>query len=35
VLVPTAKTRREEVDSAPECADDLASAVDLLLGASA
>lgn len=34
VLVPTPVTRREEVDSAPEVAADLAAAVDLLLGSS-
>jgi histidinol-phosphate phosphatase family protein len=33
VLVPTAVTRQEEVRAAPEVAPDLASAVDLLLGA--
>jgi histidinol-phosphate phosphatase family protein len=32
VLVPTPRTRREEVAAAPERADDLAGAVDLLLG---
>ena len=32
VLVPTPRTRREEVDAAPERASDLAGAVDLLLG---
>jgi HAD superfamily hydrolase (TIGR01662 family) len=32
VLVPTPRTRREEVDAAPERASDLAAAVDLLLG---
>jgi beta-phosphoglucomutase-like phosphatase (HAD superfamily) len=31
VLVPTAVTRQEEVDAAPEVAVDLLSAVDLLL----
>ena len=35
VLVPTPQTRREEIAAAPERADDLASAVDLLLGAPA
>jgi histidinol-phosphate phosphatase family protein len=34
VLVPTDRTRREEVDAAPERADDLGEAVDLLLGRS-
>ncbi|MEA2290636.1 MAG: hypothetical protein QOD55_2633 [Solirubrobacteraceae bacterium] len=33
VLVPTARTRREEIAAAPERARDLAEAVDLLLGA--
>ncbi|MDQ3859386.1 MAG: haloacid dehalogenase, partial [Actinomycetota bacterium] len=33
VLVPTARTRRAEIEAAPEVAPDLASAVDLLLGA--
>ena len=33
VLVPTPRTRREEVAAAPERADDLDEAVDLLLGA--
>jgi histidinol-phosphate phosphatase family protein len=33
VLVPTPRTRREEVAAAPERASDLAEAVDLLLGA--
>jgi histidinol-phosphate phosphatase family protein len=32
VLVPTPRTRREEVDAAPERAGDLGEAVDLLLG---
>jgi histidinol-phosphate phosphatase family protein len=32
VLVPTARTRREEVDAAPERATDLSRAVDMLLG---
>lgn len=32
VLVPTARTRREEIDAAPVVAPDLESAVDLLLG---
>jgi histidinol-phosphate phosphatase family protein len=32
VLVPTLRTRREEVDAAPEHAADLSSAVDMLLG---
>jgi histidinol-phosphate phosphatase family protein len=32
VLVPTPRTRREEVDAAPERAADLPSAVDMLLG---
>jgi len=32
VLVPTPRTRREEIDSAPEVAPDLNAAVDLLLG---
>jgi histidinol-phosphate phosphatase family protein len=32
VLVPTARTRREEVDAAPEVAPDLPAAVELLLG---
>jgi D-glycero-D-manno-heptose 1,7-bisphosphate phosphatase len=32
VLVPTPRTRREEVEAAPERAGDLAEAVDLLLG---
>jgi D-glycero-D-manno-heptose 1,7-bisphosphate phosphatase len=32
VLVPTAVTRQEEIDDAPEVAADLAAAVDLLLG---
>ena len=32
VLVPTPRTRREEVDAAPEVAPDLAAAVDLILG---
>lgn len=35
VLVPTDVTRPEEVDAAPEVAADLASAVDLVLGADA
>jgi histidinol-phosphate phosphatase family protein len=33
VLVPTARTRREEVEAAPQLAPDLEAAVDLLLGA--
>jgi histidinol-phosphate phosphatase family protein len=33
VLVPTPRTRREEVEAAPEVAPDLGAAVDLLLGA--
>jgi histidinol-phosphate phosphatase family protein len=32
VLVPTARTRREEIDAAPEVVRDLHEAVDLLLG---
>jgi histidinol-phosphate phosphatase family protein len=32
VLVPTSRTRREEVAAAPECAEDLEGAVDLLIG---
>jgi histidinol-phosphate phosphatase family protein len=32
VLVPTRRTRREEIDAAPEVASDLPGAVDLLLG---
>ncbi len=32
ILVPTGKTRREEVEAAPEVASDLDAAVDLLLG---
>jgi D-glycero-D-manno-heptose 1,7-bisphosphate phosphatase len=32
VLVPTPRTRPEEVEAAPERAGDLAEAVDLLLG---
>ena len=32
VLVPTERTRREEVEQAPEVASDLAAAVELLLG---
>ncbi|HYH31114.1 MAG TPA: HAD family hydrolase, partial [Pseudonocardia sp.] len=35
VLVPTPRTRREEVHEAPEVAPDLASAVELLLGRAA
>ncbi|HEX7289602.1 MAG TPA: HAD-IIIA family hydrolase, partial [Conexibacter sp.] len=35
VLVPTPRTRREEVAAAPERADDLSGAVDLLLGSAA
>jgi histidinol-phosphate phosphatase family protein len=35
VLVPTPRTRREEVAAAPERAEDLAGAVDLLLGKAA
>jgi len=35
VLVPTPRTRREEVAAAPERADDLREAVDLLLGSAA
>jgi histidinol-phosphate phosphatase family protein len=35
VLVPTPRTRREELDAAPERAGDLGEAVDLLLGRSA
>jgi beta-phosphoglucomutase-like phosphatase (HAD superfamily) len=33
VLVPTARTRREEVEAAPQVAPDIEGAVDLLLGA--
>jgi histidinol-phosphate phosphatase family protein len=32
ILVPTQRTRREEIEAAPEVAPDLGSAVDLLLG---
>jgi histidinol-phosphate phosphatase family protein len=32
ILVPTAKTRPEEIDSAPEVAPDLGAAVDLVIG---
>jgi histidinol-phosphate phosphatase family protein len=35
VLVPTPRTRRDEVAAAPERAEDLAGAVDLLLGSAA
>jgi beta-phosphoglucomutase-like phosphatase (HAD superfamily) len=34
VLVPTATTRPEDIEGAPEVAMDLASAVDVLLGVS-
>ena len=34
ILVPTAQTRREEVEAAPEVAADLERAIDLVLGAS-
>jgi len=32
ILVPTGRTRREEIEAAPEVAPDLGAAADLLLG---